>query len=318
MKRNNNPQIAIVVPCYNEEEVLPTTIERLLALKDGLVQEGLIASTSTITFVDDGSRDTTWSLIENAVKASPSIHGIKLSKNFGHQNALIAGLLNVEGDAVVSIDADLQDDLSAIREMVVRYLDEAEVVYGVRKHRQSDTLFKRLTAEGYYKLLASFGVDIVFNHADYRLLGRSALNALKDFGETNLFLRGIIPQLGFKSASVYYKREERFAGESKYPIKKMFALAWDGLTSFSPMPLRVITAFGMVVSVFTFLMSIFVLIYKLFFDGSVPGWASTVMPIFFLGGVQLLSLGVIGEYIYKIYSEVKHRPRYIVERRIQG
>ncbi len=316
MIRNNKPTLAIVVPCYNEQEVLPTTIEHLVLMKDQLVQENLISPVSTITFVDDGSKDETWSLIETASMNSSTIHGIKLSRNCGHQNALVAGLLNVEGDAIVSIDADLQDDLSAIREMILHYLDGFEIVYGVRSCRVTDSFFKRFSAGAYYKLLGYLGIDIKFNHADFRLLGRSAIYALKGFGEVNLFLRGIIPQLGFKSTSVYYNRKERFAGESKYPPMKMFALAWDGLTSFSPVPLRLITIFGITISLLAFLMGVWALFFRLFYDGNVPGWASTVISIFFLGGVQLLSLGVIGEYIYKIYAEVKNRPRFFIEKQI--
>lgn len=309
-------KLVIVVPCYNEEEVLPVTVEHLSKLRDQLVFEGLIGSDSTITFVDDGSKDKTWDWVENAAHSNPAIHGIKLSKNRGHQNALMAGLLTVEGDAVISVDADLQDDLAAIREMVIKHHEGAEIVYGIRTHRSTDTLFKRLSAEGFYRLLDLLGVDIVFNHADYRLMSHAAIEALKQYEEVNLFLRGIIPQLGFRTENVFYERAERFAGQSKYPLRKMLALAWDGLTSFSSIPLRWITIFGFMVSFLSFSVGGWALAAKLFFDGSVPGWASTVIPIYFLGGIQLLSLGIIGEYISKIYSETKRRPRFIIEKRV--
>jgi polyisoprenyl-phosphate glycosyltransferase len=306
--------LAIVVPCFNEEEVFPTTVHQLAEIMDQLVAEELISASSTITFIDDGSRDKTWNLIEDASQKNSSIHGIKLSRNRGHQNALIAGLMSVNGDAVISVDADLQDDLSAIREMVMRYQEGAEIVYGIRSHRETDTPFKRMSAEAYYQLLRLLGVDVIFNHADYRLMGRTAIKALEEYCEVNVFLRGIIPQLGFKTANVYYKRAERFAGESKYPLKKMLTLAWDGLTSFSTLPLRWITVLGFAVSLFSFAIGSWALVVRLFFDGAVPGWASTVVPMYFLGGIQLLSLGIIGEYVAKVYSETKRRPRYTIEK----
>ena len=308
--------LALVLPCYNEEEVLPTTIERLLALKNELAAEHLIGTSSTITFVDDGSSDNTWRLIEQAAIEDASIHGIKLARNRGHQNALIAGLLNVDGDAVISVDADLQDDLSAIRNMVREYAAGAQIVYGIRSARDTDTWFKRWSAESFYRLMRFVGVDIVFNHADYRLMSRAAIDALSQFEEVNLFLRGIIPQLGFRTAEVYYARAERFAGESKYPLGKMLSLAWNGLTSFSAGPLRWITLFGMAVSIFSFAIGSWVLLRSLFFGGNVPGWASTVIPVYFLGGIQLLGIGIIGEYIAKIYLETKRRPRYIIEKTV--
>ncbi len=308
--------LAIVVPCFNEEEVFPTTAAQLAGLLNQLIAEELVSTESTITFIDDGSKDKTWSLIEDAAQNNSSIHGIKLSRNRGHQNALIAGLMFASGDAVISVDADLQDDLSAIREMVLKYRDGAEIVYGIRSDRETDTAFKRMSAEGYYRLLNLLGVDVVFNHADYRLIGHQAMEALKKYGEVNIFLRGIIPQLGFRTANVYYKRAERFAGESKYPVGKMLMLAWDGLTSFSSLPLRGITVLGFIVSIFSFAIGGWALIARLFFDGSVPGWASTVIPMYFLGGIQLLSIGIIGEYISKIYSETKRRPRYIIEKTV--
>jgi len=308
--------LAIIVPCFNEEDVFPTTLDLLIKLLKQLVKEGLVSQDSTVTFIDDGSLDKTWSLIEDAAHINYAIHGIKLSRNRGHQNALIAGLMSVNGDVVISIDADLQDDLSAIRDMVIKHREGAEIVYGIRNHRGSDTHFKRVSAEGYYRLLRLLGVDMVFNHADFRLMSRAAIKALEQYGEVNMFLRGVIPQLGFKTANVFYKRKERFAGETKYSTGKMLALAWDGLTSFSSLPLRWITILGFIVSIFSFTIGGWALITRLFFNGSVPGWASTVIPMYFLGGIQLLSLGIIGEYIAKIYAETKHRPRYIIEKSI--
>ncbi|MFT3906016.1 MAG: glycosyltransferase family 2 protein [Steroidobacteraceae bacterium] len=308
--------LAIILPCYNEESVLPATISRLLALRSELVAEGLISGDSAITFVDDGSLDRTWSIIEAAAREEPALHGIKLSRNQGHQGALLAGLLSVPGDAVISIDADLQDDLGAIREMVLRHRAGAGIVYGVRAVRDSDTFFKRFSAEGYYRLMRALGVDLKFNHADYRLMSRAAIDALSQYGEVNLFLRGIVPQLGFPTADVFYARAERHAGKSKYPLRKMLSLAWNGLTSFSARPLRWITFFGVLVSVFSFAVGGWTLLNVLFLGGTVPGWASTVIPMYFLGGIQLLSIGIIGEYIAKIYLETKRRPRYIIERRV--
>ncbi|MCC6470264.1 MAG: glycosyltransferase family 2 protein [Alphaproteobacteria bacterium] len=309
-------QLAVIVPCYNEQEALPLTIARLTELKSRLVRDGAIGEASTITFVDDGSTDRTWSVIESAAAADASIHGIKLSRNSGHQNALIAGLLTVPGDLLVSVDADLQDDLEAIGAMLAKCREGAEIVYGVRNDRGSDTAFKRVTAEAYYRLMRLFGVDLVFNHADYRLMTRTAIGALEQYGEVNLFLRGIVPQLGFKTASVHYARTERVAGESKYPLRKMLALAWEGLSSFSPSPLRWITAIGLAISLLSFLIGCWALAATIFFGGTVPGWASTVVPIYFLGGIQMLSLGIIGEYISKTYLETKRRPRYVIEKKV--
>jgi glycosyltransferase involved in cell wall biosynthesis len=309
-------ELAIVVPCYNEEQVLPETVERLARLRAALVAEGLASAESTVWLVDDGSRDRTWRLIEEGARLFPWLHGIKLSRNRGHQNALLAGLLSVEAEAIVSIDADLQDDLGAIREMLVAHRGGAEVVYGVRKRRTTDSAFKRTTAEGYYRVLARFGVDVVFNHADFRLLGRRALEALRGFGEVNLFLRGIVPQLGFRASVVEYDRAERFAGESKYPLRKMLSLAWDGITSFSVVPLRWITALGVAVSLLAFAVGAWATVVRFMGVGAVPGWASTVIVIAFFGGIQLLGFGVMGEYVGKIYGEVKRRPRFIVEKRV--
>jgi len=307
-------KLAIVIPCFNEEQVFPTTVLRIIELLGQLAASGLVASDSKVTFIDDGSRDATWSLIEEASSAHPSVGGIKLSRNRGHQNALLAGLMSVEGDVVISVDADLQDDLAAIEQMLMKYNDGADIVYGVRSRRAADTIFKRASAEGYYLLLQKLGVDIVFNHADYRLMSRAAITALASFGEVNLFLRGIVPQLGFKTDVVTYERAERFAGESKYPLKRMLALALDGLTSFSSKPLRWITIFGCIVSFFSFGVGFWALVVGLLPGRTVPGWASTVIPIYLFSGIQLLSIGIIGEYISKIYLETKRRPRYIVEK----
>jgi glycosyltransferase involved in cell wall biosynthesis len=281
-----------------------------------LQARGLVSAQCTVNFVDDGSRDATWRMIEQLAAADPLIRGIKLSRNRGHQNALMAGLMTVEGDATISVDADLQDDLGAIEAMILKFRDGCEVVYGVRNRRDTDTFFKRFTAEGYYKVLAAVGVDVVFNHADYRLLGRAAIEALREYGEVNLFLRGIIPQLGFNSDIVLYDRQERFAGESKYPLGKMLSLAWNGLTSFSSKPLRWITIAGTVISFISFGIGTWALIIGLFSSRVLPGWASTVIPMYFMGGIQLLSLGIIGEYVSKIYLETKRRPRFIIEKRV--
>lgn len=305
--------LSVVVPCYNEEAVLPETARRLMALLDELVGNGRLDSRSHVIFVDDGSRDRTWPLIEELSSRHSRVRGLKLSRNRGHQNALLAGLFAAEGEAVVTVDADLQDDLGAIAEMLDAHARGAEVVYGVRKHRSTDTLFKRFTAEAYYRMLARMGVEIIFNHADYRLLGRRALEALRQFGESNLFLRGIIPQLGFPSAIVYYDRAERFAGESKYPLGKMLAFAWQGVTSFSAAPLRMITGLGVLISLASFAVTVWAVWIRLFSDSAVPGWASTVVPMYLLGGVQLLCIGIIGEYLAKIYMETKRRPQFFVE-----
>jgi glycosyltransferase involved in cell wall biosynthesis len=308
--------LAVVVPCYNEEQVLPETAHRLSELLQGLIDAGKVSGDSHICFVDDGSRDRTWALIEQLSPANPMIKGIKLSRNRGHQNALLCGLMNAEGDVVISMDADLQDDLSAIADMLEAQAQGCDVVYGVRSQRDTDTFFKRFTAHAYYKLLRTMGVDVVFDHADYRLLTRRAIEALREYEESNLFLRGIIPTLGFNSAKVYYERRERFAGESKYPLHKMLGLAFEGITSFSPLPLRMIAALGIVVTVISAFLGLWTIAVRLFTDTAVPGWASTVVPVYFLGGLQLLGIGVIGEYLAKVYMEVKRRPRYIIEKRL--
>ncbi|MCH2159021.1 MAG: glycosyltransferase family 2 protein [Oleiphilaceae bacterium] len=305
--------LSVVIPCYNEEEVLPETIKRLGQLIDSMIEEQLISEESSIWFVDDGSRDKTWSLIEEASQ-NTLFRGIKLSRNKGHQYALLAGLENADGDVLVSIDADLQDDISVIRAMVEEYYKGNDIVYGVRSERGSDTFFKRFTAESYYRVLKRFGVDVVFNHADFRLMSRRAVEALSDYREVNLFLRGVVREIGFPSTQVEYARSERFAGESKYPLKKMLALAVDGITSFSPVPLRMIAVLGFLVFLFSSFIAAWALWTRLFTDQAVPGWASSVLPMYILGGIQLLSLGVIGEYIAKIFMEVKARPRYLIDK----
>lgn len=308
--------LAIVVPCYNEEEVLPETNSRLLALMASMRGSGLISENSAIYYVDDGSRDKTWKLISQFNADSPYVHGVKLSRNQGHQNALLAGLFSAEGEAIVSIDADLQDDINVIKDMVRLYNEDNEIIYGVRSSRKSDTFFKRVTAQLYYRILMSMGVDIVFNHADYRLMSRRVIDCLRQYSEVNLFLRGIIPKLGFRTATVYYERTERFAGESKYPLSKMLALAAEGITSFSVMPLRFITWLGFFVSLGSLFMVVWILIGKFAMQSTIPGWASSVLPIYFIGGIQLLSIGILGEYLAKIYMEVKQRPRYFIEENI--
>jgi glycosyltransferase involved in cell wall biosynthesis len=309
-------RLTIVVPCYNEEAVLPETAQRLLALLTRLDEAQLISPGSQVCFVDDGSRDATWTLIEQLAASEPRVHGVKLSRNCGHQNALLAGLLSAEGEALVSIDADLQDDVDVIEQMVRKHLDGADIVYGVRSSRRSDTVLKRRTAEAYYRLLEIMGVDIIYNHADYRLLSRRALQALTSFSEVNMFLRGVIPMLGFRTATVEYIRYERFAGESKYPLRRMLGLALDGITSFSVAPLRMITGLGLLICGFSLLMVLWIILGKLLTNSVVPGWASSVVPIYLIGGVQLFSIGVLGEYVAKIYLETKRRPRYILERTI--
>jgi glycosyltransferase involved in cell wall biosynthesis len=309
-------QLAIVVPCYNEQEVLNETNSRLLALLDRLQAQGAILPGSTVHYVDDGSRDGTWPLIVALAGGDPRVKGIKLSRNRGHQNALLAGLLTVEGDAIVSIDADLQDDVNVIEKMVEQFAAGAEIVYGVRDSRATDTSFKRNTALGYYALMRKFGVDLVHNHADFRLMGRRAIEALRQYNEINLFLRGIVPLIGYKTACVYYNRAERFAGISKYPLRKMLTFALEGITSFSVVPLRLITLLGFLVSLFSFCMILFVLYGRLVMNAVLPGWASSVVPIYFLGGIQLLSMGIVGEYVSKIYLETKGRPRYVIEEHV--
>lgn len=313
MTLRSAPSLDIVVPCYNEEAVLPETARQLAALLDALGAAGSVAS-AEVHFVDDGSRDRTWALIEALHATDARLGGIKLSRNRGHQNALMAGLSASTADVVVSIDADLQDDPAIIADMVDAYRGGAEIVLGVRSDRGTDSVFKRVTGQGFYRFLKGMGVEIVFDHADYRLMSRRALGALAQYTETNLFLRALIPQLGFTVATVPYRRAERFAGESKYPLRKMLAFALDGVTSFSTRPLRLITLLGFLVSSVSFALGLWALCVAVFTTHSVPGWASTVVPIYLICGVQLLCIGIIGEYIGKIYFETKRRPRFIIDR----
>ncbi len=304
----------IVIPCYNEEEVLPETSKRLKEKLTALVGDGKITKKSRIVFVDDGSKDRTWEMIDELHEQDELFSGVKLSRNRGHQNALLAGLSTVSGlaDAYISMDADLQDDINAIDGFLEEFAKGYEVVYGVRSARKKDTFFKKFTAEFFYKMMNRMGAEVVFNHADYRLLSDRALKGLLEFKEVNLFLRGIVPMVGYKSSKVYYERNERFAGESKYPLKKMIAFATQGITSLSIKPIRMIITLGFV----TFLISIAMLIYFLarhFTGNTVSGWTSIIVSIWALGGLQLLAIGVIGEYIGKVYLETKNRPRFIVD-----
>lgn len=304
-----------VIPCYNEQEVLPETSRRLKEKIEDLVGRKMISSDSRILLVNDGSKDDTWNIIKKLHEEDEVFQGINLSKNMGHQNALLAGLMTAKDlcDMAISLDADLQDDINAIDAMVDKFnKEDCEVVYGVRSKRATDTFFKRFTAESYYKLIDAMGAKTVYNHADYRLLSRRALQALSEFGEVNLFLRGIVPMLGFKSDIVYYERAERFAGESKYPLKKMLSFAIEGITSLSTKPIKMITELGF----FIFFVSIVVFIYSLirYFTGhTIQGWTTTVLSVWAIGGLIMISLGVIGEYIGKIYLEAKNRPRFIIE-----
>lgn len=312
-------KLYLVVPCYNEEEVLPDTSKKLLCKMTELIDEGKISNDSRIVFVNDGSKDRTWEIIEKLHSENDMFYGIKLSRNRGHQNALLAGLMTVksECDAVISLDADLQDDINAIDGMIEKYNEGCEIVYGVRSSRKKDTFFKRTTAVAFYKLMSRMGVDCVYNHADYRLMSRKALDALEQFREVNLFLRGMVPLIGFKTGVVEYERGVRLAGESKYPLKKMIAFAFEGITSLSVKPIRMITTVG----IFMFVLSICYLIYSLvrhFMGMTVAGWTSTVVSIWAVGGLQMLSIGIIGEYIGKVYLEVKDRPKFIIEKYLGG
>lgn len=309
-------RLCMVIPCYNEEEVLPTTSKMFLDELHLLVKKGKISDESRIMFVNDGSKDTTWEIIKSLSKEDEHFIGITQSRNRGHQNAVLAGLMEAKDmfDITISIDCDGQDDITAMEGMVDDYHDGCEVVYGVRSSRDTDTFFKRTTAQGFYKFLNMMGAEVVYNHADYRLISARVLEEFANFKEVNLFLRGMIPLVGFKSTSVYYERHERIAGESHYPLSKMLSLAFDGITSLSVKPIRIITWFGLLVSLLSFIGVIWAVISNLT-GHTVTGWSSTLAIMCFLGGVQLVSLGVIGEYIGKIYMEVKHRPRYIISER---
>ena len=306
--------LTIVVPCYNEEEVLHETVRRLSDKLERLIAQGRCDKESRILFVDDGSRDRTWELIVQYHSEYPAVCGLKLAHNRGHQNALLAGLMTARewSDCTVSMDADLQDDIEVLDQFLDEYNQGVDVVYGVRKKREKDTFFKRTTAQGFYKLMKLLGVEVVYNHADYRLMSRRVLDALSEYKEVNVFLRGIIPHIGFRSAIVYYDRGDRFAGESKYPLRKMLAFALDGITSFSVKPLKIISNLGIIISILSVLGLVYALVAKLT-GAAVVGWTAIVCSIWLLGGIQLLCLGIIGEYVGKIYSESKHRPRFNVE-----
>jgi len=310
------PKIVIIIPCYNEEEVLPETADKLSKKVNGLISENVISKESTILFVDDGSKDHTWNMIEKYHAENPSIFsGLKLSGNRGHQNALLCGLLSVKDnvDAAISIDADLQDDIDVIDKMIEKYRSGNEIVYGVRSNRKKDSFFKRSTAQNFYRLMRFLGVDIVYNHADFRLMGKNSLEALAEYGEVNLFLRGIIPLLGFKTDIEYYTRAERMAGTSKYPLKKMLQFAFEGITSFSVKPLRMITTLG--VLIFTISIAMIAYFFYRYFSGhTISGWASIACSLWGIGGLILFSIGVVGEYIGKIYLEAKRRPRFHIEK----
>ena len=310
--------LAIVVPCYNEEDAFPFSVKSLTEALGGMIRSGKISQNSFLLFVDDGSKDKTWELIEAETKKSSLVRGLKLSGNVGHQNALLAGLLtaNNDSDMTVSIDADLQDDINAIEKMVDAYIGGADIVYGVRSDRSSDSAFKRTTAQGFYKLMSAMGAKSVYNHADFRLMSHRAVDALAQYKERNLFLRGIVPLIGFKTEKVYYERSKRVAGESKYPLKKMLKFAFDGITSFSIKPISLITTLGIVIII----CSIAALIYSLisYFTGNAePGWASLIISIWFLGGVQLAAIGLVGQYVGKIYVESKERPRFNIEKYVK-
>ena len=308
------PTVYFVIPCYNEEAVLAETTKRLTEKLLSMKEKGLADDKSRILYVDDGSKDKTWEIIDGFNKSNEFVEGVKLAHNRGHQNALMAGLMTAmkKADCAISLDADLQDDTDVLDEFVAKYMDGCDVVYGVRNKRDTDTFFKKTTAEGFYKFMKILGVDIVFNHADYRLMSKRALEGLAEYSEVNLFLRGIVPLIGYRSDYVYYDRHERFAGESKYPLKKMLAFAVDGITSFSVKPLKLISNLGIIIS----LLSVFGLLYALIshaMGAAVAGWTAIVASIWLLGGIQLLCIGVVGTYIGKIYSEVKRRPRFRIE-----
>lgn len=308
----------MVIPCYNEEEVLPETTKRLEKKLGDLIKKKVISEKSKVMYVNDGSKDKTWELIKKINKDNPMFTGICLSRNRGHQNALVAGLLTAKeyADVVISMDADLQDDINAIDEMLEKYYDGCDIVYGVRSARKTDTFFKRVTAEGFYKFMQMMGVDVVYNHADYRLTSKKVLNNFQDYKEVNLFLRGIFPLIGYKSDKVYYERAERFAGESKYPLKKMLNFAWDGITSFSVKPLSLICTLGFVILFISIVIMIYSLVRKLT-GNTIDGWTFLNISIWFIGGLQMISLGVIGEYVGKMYNETKARPRFIIAENLE-
>lgn len=306
----------IVIPCYNEEEVLPITTEELTKKMNGLLGVK-ISRESRVLYVDNGSEDRTWEIIKQIHEDNELFSCIKVTKNQGYQNGVLAGLMTAKkyADMTITMDADLQDDVNVIDSMVDEYYEGSEIVYGVRGSRKKDTFFKRFTAESYYKFLAMMGVEIVFNHGDCRLMSKKALDALEEYSEVNLFLRGIVPQLGFKTSSVYYERHERAAGESKYPVRELIRFAAEGITSFSVKPLKIITSIGFLISIFSFVVLVYALIIKIL-GNVVEGWTFIIVSIWLVAGIQMLSLGIIGEYIGKIYQETKRRPRYIIEKEL--
>lgn len=312
-----SPIMYLVIPCYNEEEMLDITTNELTTKMESLIKKKLISKESKVLYVNDGSKDKTWEKIEEAHDKNKIFCGVKLSRNKGHQNALLAGLMTAKkyADITISMDADLQDDINVIDKMLEEYQNGSEIVYGVRSSRKKDSFFKRFTAEGFYKFMKIMGVDIVFNHADCRLMSKIALEGLEEFNEVNLFLRGIVPQIGYKTSIAYYERNERIAGESKYPLKKMLKFAWEGISSFSVKPLKTITSVGFIMSMLSFLVLIYALIIKLI-GNAVSGWTFIICSIWLVSGIQMLSLGIIGEYIGKIYNETKKRPRYIIEKEL--
>lgn len=317
MKKEKNI-LYIVVPCYNEEEVLDETTRQLKKKMESLIKSKKISKNSRVMYVNDGSKDKTWSLIEKISEKEDLFTGISLSRNRGHQNALLAGLMTAKknADIIISMDADLQDDINAIDGMLEKYYDGCDIVYGVRSARKTDTFFKRVTAEGFYKFMQMMGVDVVYNHADYRLTSKKVLNNFQDYKEVNLFLRGIFPLIGYKSDKVYYERAERFAGESKYPLKKMLNFAWDGITSFSVKPLRLICGLGFIILFISIIIMIYSLIRKIS-GNTIDGWTFLNISIWFIGGLQMISLGIIGEYVGKMYNETKARPRFIVAENLE-
>ena len=312
----NKVILYIIIPCYNEEKVLPITSGMFLQKLQSLVNQEIISDKSRIMFVNDGSKDRSWEIICELANSDEHYIGISQSRNRGHQNAVLAGLMEAKDncDITISIDCDGQDDINAMDKMVDEYLNGCEIVYGVRSSRQTDTFFKRFTAQGFYKLLNAMGAEVVYNHADYRLVSSKVLNEFENFKEVNLFLRGMFPLVGFKSTSVYYERHERIAGESHYPLRKMLALAFDGITSLSVKPIRIITGLGITIAMLSFIGVIWSIVMAIL-GKTVTGWASMVCIVSFIGGIQLICVGVIGEYIGKIYMEVKHRPRYIISER---
>ena len=307
----------VVVPCYNEEEVLTETTKRLKEKLEKLIKDKKISNKSRVMYINDGSKDDTWNLIEEISNKENLFTGISLSRNRGHQNALLAGLMTAKNyaDIVISMDADLQDDINAIDEMIEKYNNGAQIVYGVRSSRKKDTAFKRMTAEGFYKFMKLMGVEVVFNHADYRLTSKRVLEELENYGEINLFLRGMFPLIGFKTDIVYYERNERFAGSSKYPLKKMLSFAWEGITSFSVKPIKMILNIGIIMFALSIIMIIYSIVSKCL-GNAVDGWTFITCSIWLVAGIQMLSLGIVGEYIGKIYSETKRRPRFIISRNL--